>query len=465
MHFLKKIVQLSNNHRGSTLMLVLVFGAVAFTVIISGVATYGLYEHRAANKYHYRDQAFHIAEAGINYYRWHLAHNPTDFTDGTGEAGPYVHEYTDKDGNLVGYYSLEIDAPPTGTTVVTIRSTGWTTADESRRRTIQVRVGFPGLADYVFLNNSSMNFSFTTEVHGQVHSNGGIRFDGTTDSWVTSAKETYKYQNQTHKGVWGGGGPKSFWKYPVPWVDFDSISADLAVLEDLAMEDGGVLLSTSGKEGWHIVFATSTYDLYTVDTRDCYNGEGSWKKKKGVSYWDGNVYCEDIGTETFVSSNPLPANGVIFSYDNVWVEGVVDGRLTVGVGQFPAAEPYKHIYIAGNLRYAEQSSDDVIGLIAQGDILVPYEVPDTMYIDAAILSQYGSIYRPYYYDDLKDALTIFGSQISYLTGGWKYVNGWGNVISGFEDTTHLYDGNLKYYPPIGFPVEATYELISWEELL
>src|SRR4051812_45558191 len=49
-----------------------------------------------------RQQAFNIAEAGINYYLWHLAHNASDFKDGlstpaTPDAnlgyGPYVHQY------------------------------------------------------------------------------------------------------------------------------------------------------------------------------------------------------------------------------------------------------------------------------------------------------------------------------------------------------------------------------------
>jgi len=44
---------------------------------------------RAQNKL----QAFAIAEAGIEYYRWHLAHAPADYQDGTGKAGPYIHNY------------------------------------------------------------------------------------------------------------------------------------------------------------------------------------------------------------------------------------------------------------------------------------------------------------------------------------------------------------------------------------
>lgn len=443
------------SNRGSILLFVMVFGAIATTLIVTGVAGYAIYENKASNMKQNRDSAFHIAEAGIGYYRWHLAHNPTDYQDGTGLPGPYEHEYKDKDGNTIGYYSLEIDIPLAGSSVVTVRSTGWKTNQPQSKRTIQVRLGFPALADYTFLSNAAMNFSFTTVVHGKVHSNGEIRFDGETDSWVDS-----------HVLVKGGGGPKTFWRYPVGSIDFYAVTTDLDKIRKEADKPGlGLHLYSSGAEGWHIVFNGSTFKLYKVNSRDCYNGEGSWKYKpwKGW-YWNGNVYCYDIKTETFVSDNNIPSNGAIFAEDDVWVDGKVDGRVSIGVGKFPVQSPYKKIYISNNLTYNAKSSDDVVGLLCQGDIIVPYESPNDMEIDAAMLSQLGSIHRPFYYDNLKNSLTIFGSQISYEGGGWKYVNGWGNVISGYVNTNHSYDGNLKYYPPPGFPVGSVYELISWEEL-
>ena len=87
-----------------------------------------------------------------------------------------------------------------------------------------------------------------------------------------------------------------------------------------------------------------------------------------------------------------------------------------------------------------------------------------MVLQGAFLSQFKKIKRPYYYDDIRNSLTVMGSQISYESGGWKYVNGWGNVVSGFLNTSYVFDNNLTYYPPPGFPVGNTYELISWEEL-
>ena len=68
-----------------------------------------------------REQAMQIADAGINYYQWHLAHFQTDYQDGTGVAGPYVHEYIDRDksfetilqNKLQGFYDdLEWILPP-----------------------------------------------------------------------------------------------------------------------------------------------------------------------------------------------------------------------------------------------------------------------------------------------------------------------------------------------------------------
>lgn len=442
------------NNRGSILLFVMVFGSIASVLIIMGVAGYAIYENKASNMKHNRDAAFHIAEAGISYYRWHLAHNPTDYQDGTGQPGPYVHEFKDKDGNLVGYFSLDIDPPLAGSSVVIVRSTGWVATQPQSKRTIQVRVGFPAMTNYAFLSHSGMNFSFTTVVHGQVHSNGEIRFDGESDTWVDS-----------HVLVKGGGHPKEFWRYPVPSIDFYSVTSDLDDIRTAA-GDTYAHLTSSGKEGWHIVFDGDKYNLYKVNTRDCYNGEGRWRYNKWKGwYWDGTTYCYDIGTESlFSSNNPIPANGAIFSEDDTWVEGTVNGRVSVGVGRFPVQEPYKKLYINNNLFYAAKSSDDVIGLLCQGDIIVPFEVPNNMEINAAMLAQFGKIIRPFYDGNLKDSLVVFGSQISYAGGGWKWVNGWGNVISGFVNTNHSYDGNLKYYPPPGFPVGSVYELISWEEL-
>jgi len=267
---------------------------------------------------HNRDTAFYIAEAGINYYRWHLAHAQGDYQDGQNYPGPYVHEYKDKDGTVVGIFSLEIDPPPAGGTVVVIRSTGWVLSQPASARTIQVRFGYPGLTDYVFVEDVVMRFSQTTEVHGKVHSNIGIEFNGTTDSFVESATSTYydTSYSQWKPGVWGTGGPAEFFNFPVASKNFDSISADLKDLEELADTADGDYLGSSGDDGFHIKFlADGTYNLYTVTRLWCYNGDPYEQGHR----WYWSALCFDIRNETLTGNYPIPANGAIFAEDNIWV--------------------------------------------------------------------------------------------------------------------------------------------------
>jgi len=445
-------------------MLVIVFGSIATTMIITGLASYAIFESRVSNKKQARDLSFHVAEAGINYYRWHLAHDPNDYQDGGNSSGPYVHEYVDKDGTVIGYFSLDIDPPLSGATIVTVRSTGWTLWEPNATRTIQARFGFPSLTDYAFVENTDMAFSQTTVVHGKVHANGGIKFDGTADATIESAKETYTYSGQTKPGVWGVGGPTGFWEFPVPNKDFGAISADLGALRDLA-DAGGIHLNSSGKEGYYLHFIGTQFQLYKVKSRSCYYGDPYYSR----GYWYWGVVCYDKNSTQSLGTYTIPANGAIFVEDTVWVDGVVDGRVTIGAGRFPVSEStYRDIIVTGNLTYNAVGSDDVVGLIAQRDVVVPYSVPNDMEIDAAALAQYGKIRRPYYAEfyggAVRNSLLFFGSQISFSGGGWKYITQSNQVISGFVNTNHTYDGNLRYLPPPSFPVESTYELISWEEI-
>ena len=442
-----------HRYRGTTLLIVMIFGTIAFVVMVLGILSYALFEHKVSMQVYQRDVAFHVGEAGINYYRWHLAHNTTDFKDGTNGNGPYIHEIKDKFNTTIGSFALTITSPLPNSTVIAVASTGTVVASPNAKRAVKVRLGFPSFTDSAFLENVDMSFSSTTQVHGDVMSNGGIKFDGITDSWVRSAKTTYTYQGQTKPGVWGNGGPQYYWQFPVPAADFGSVTADLAALKTISQQSGGKYLASSGREGYQIIFNNTQYTVYRVRTRDCYSGSGV-------------NYCYDVGNRTLIGTYTLPTNGVMFIEDNAWLEGTVDGRITIGVGTFPAQGTYKQVYISNNLLQKQKSGDDVIGIIAQGDIIIPYEAPSTMEVDAAALSQYAQIYTPYYTQSgaLKNSLTFFGSQISYTGGGWKYINGQGVVISGYLYTNHVYDGNLKYYPPPGFPTGSTYELISWEEV-
>jgi hypothetical protein len=111
------------NKKGSLLVPIIIFSGVAL-VIMGGIIRWTKTTIDANRQLIVREDAIQLAESGIDYYRWHLAHAQNDFQDGTGVAGPYVHQVHNKDGNITGQFSLEITPPITGSTRVRIESTG-----------------------------------------------------------------------------------------------------------------------------------------------------------------------------------------------------------------------------------------------------------------------------------------------------------------------------------------------------
>ncbi|HPN89269.1 MAG TPA: hypothetical protein PLK22_00475, partial [Candidatus Paceibacterota bacterium] len=177
-------------NQGALLINVLVYGSIG-ALLIGSLIAWGTANLKLTNQAVIREKALQIAEAGIDYYRWHLAHNKTDFQDGTGAPGPYVHDFADRTGEVVGQFTLDITPPSLGSTLVTINSTGEVDGFPDLTRTIEVKMAVPSFAKYALLANAVMRFGQGTETFGPVHSNEGIRFDGLAHNIVTSAKADY----------------------------------------------------------------------------------------------------------------------------------------------------------------------------------------------------------------------------------------------------------------------------------
>ncbi|MEK7451489.1 MAG: hypothetical protein AAB643_01380, partial [Patescibacteria group bacterium] len=79
---------------GQLSLQILIFGSVA-VILLSGFFVWVEVNVKSAVRQLNRSTAFTIAEAGIEYYRWHLAHDSDDYQDGTGQPGPYTHDYYD----------------------------------------------------------------------------------------------------------------------------------------------------------------------------------------------------------------------------------------------------------------------------------------------------------------------------------------------------------------------------------
>jgi hypothetical protein len=491
-------------NRGIILVSVIIFSAIAVTVTI-GLVNWGAAIVRSVQTVSQREQALQIAEAGIDYYRWHLAHAPNDFYDGTGATttSPYTHQFYDKDGNLLGSYALTINPPAVGSTVVTIVSKG-SLASSTIARSLKVTMAIPSFAQYAVIANDNMNFGSGTVTYGPIQSNKGIHFDGVAHGPVSSALTTYTDPDSTscttnnswavHTCVSGTGYPNGDPTSPttlparsdiftvgrqvsIPAVDFSALTANLATLKSTA-QSGGIYLTSSqyngsAARGYHIILKTNnTFDLYVVTALQSVpggsNGTSCTNGGSGQTQWG----LWTINTQHFVTNYTIPANGVVYMEDHVWVDGQIDGqingsRITIVAAKLPdpgsTLEP--NITINSNLLYTRTDGTNTIGLIAQGNINVGYGSSDTLTIDAALIAQNGRIGRFYYVSNCgisykRTTLNLYGMIATNLRYGFAYSDG-----TGYMNRNLTYDANLLYGPPPSFPLTSSfYTTLSWQEI-
>ncbi|PIZ01090.1 hypothetical protein COY61_00730 [bacterium (Candidatus Gribaldobacteria) CG_4_10_14_0_8_um_filter_33_9] len=461
------------------IMWVLVFSAV-FLIMFSGLVVFFSFQSNQNQRIKAENMAFHIAEAGINYSQWRLAHSSGDFNF----SG--VYDYKDPEGSIIGQYDLNIASSTACDTGVKIEAKGWKEGRADIQRKIKIKYAKPSLAKYGFLTNSNVWFGEDEELKGPFHSNGGIRMDGEQNSLSTSYKEIYicgeehdcsiencsdpcawTAQGCLCPGIWGigKGEEKGLWQFPVGIVDFDKIIQNLDTLKTEA-QTRGIYLSSSGDYGYHLKFKPNgTFDVYKVKTL-----------YPAVDGYDGQAWTyesNDIKTEAFYQNFIVPSNcAPVFVEDNIWVEGDVKGRTTVVAAKLPEMPAsLKKIVISNNINYADFNS--VLGLISQKDILIPLRSPNNLEIKAALLAQKGHVFRYYYpkrnYDPYKtyairDYIETFGSIITNTIWTFTWVDGLGNVVSGYKETEMSYNKDLTYNPPPYFPVSGDYEVVSWEEV-
>ncbi len=469
----------------------LVFGSIS-VVLIGALISWAAVNIKSGKLSIKREQALQIAEAGIDYYRWHLAHAATDYQDGTGVAGPYVHDFFDKDGVKIGEYSLEITPPPTGFTLVKIKSTGKLLSDPTVTRTIQTGLAIPSLAKYAIASNSDIRFGEGTEVFGPIHSNGGIRFDGLAHNLVTSSRTSYddpdhtggsEYGVHTHLNIPPTSTNDTFRaaeapnatlanradvfmagrQFPVPAIDFLGFTTDLATIKTNAQASGRYF-GASGALGYRVLFKTDdTFDLYRVNNITATPNNCS-ETTTGWGTWSIRT---TNGSQTFIANYAIPANGLIFVEDNVWAEGQINSaRVTLAAGKFPDnAATRPNIMINNNLLYTNYDGQDVISLISQGNINAGLSSASTMRVDAALVAQNGRVGRYHYSSNCgtgyqRTKITLYGMIASNQRYGFAYTDD-----TGYAERDIIYDANLLYGPPPSFPLTGDqYQIVFWQEL-
>ena len=88
----------------------IVFGAIFFGVL-GALASFVLTENKLQMNTTSGNRGLAIAEAGLEYYRWFLAHNPNDLQNGTGVPRTYTIAYDDPEGGQTGTITLTVPNP------------------------------------------------------------------------------------------------------------------------------------------------------------------------------------------------------------------------------------------------------------------------------------------------------------------------------------------------------------------
>lgn len=472
--------------------MVVVFGGV-FLVLFSGTLGFTLMQLRQSRQKAAFQKALVIAEAGVNYYRWHLAHAPLDLQDGQAwccaeppcaACGPYEHTYSDPEGGAIGVFSLEIEgAQHCGqTSAITIQAAGWTNDFPNTKRTVQVKYVRPTVADYAYLLNDNVWAGSDREIKGPYHSNGGIRMDGENKSTVTSARDEWVCtesfgcdpcpdvcridgSNCVCPGVFTtANGQEELFDFPVPPFDFDGITMDLAQIKALAQGGQGLYFAPSGDEGYHFVLKNNrTVDVYRVTSLEslyAYNTEDDW-------HWEDSA----IQTENFMDNYIVPEDcSVIFVEDDLWLEGEWNDKLTIVSADLISPTEETDIWLTGNVEYTIRDNSDGLTVMSQHNILIGLDVPDRLELHGVYIAQNGRFGRNHYPcswyspECKRDYLEIFGTVVSNGRVGTKWMSGT-SWISGYERRENIYDPDMSFDPCPFLPaISLDYEFKEWEEL-
>lgn len=458
--------------KGYLLVLVLVFGAM-FTLVISSFVGYIVTQNNLVNFRFEQQRATEIAEAGLNYYKWYLAHYPGDSTNGTGLPGPYVHVYEDPEDGPIGEFSLSIASSSYCGDVasIDITSTGHTYVDPSAVAVVSGRYSRPTVASYSFVTNSGVWYGPTSVTNGPIHSNQGIRMEAAHNSVVSSGQADWLCNSSygcspsaTVDGVYttSGNANPSLFSFPVAPINFAGITLDLADIQNKAEFGGGLYFGPSGKSGYHVIFrAGNQVEVRRVNSKQNEPNGYAWGRYMNILKGTSLVGIYDID----------PACPVIFVEDQVWLEGEVAGKVTIAAADIDSVGVDPSIILNDNITYSTANAG--LLAVAEYDMLIGLVVPDDMELNGIFVAQTGHFGRNYYNTSMPNAweqyiirnsLTMNGTIVSNNRAGYNWVYSNGNLASGFTSSASSYDVSQIYNSPPYTPITSdVYTFFNWRQ--
>ncbi len=361
-----------------------------------------------------RTASLHMADAGINAYLYELRRDPDYFVDNP-QLGPTTLDD--------GVWTVQATAP-TDEEPLTLHATGGVPS-RNVTSTVVATVRFPTFADYMFLANADLNIGAHAVIEGKIRSNGDISNDGRVTGKATAAGS-----------VSGSGDFEDGYEENQPVVDFTQVLADMDMMRQTA-QASNTHFGQSGDDGYLLTINGASINVYRIT-----GGTGS-----------GNLTTQPV------RSFMVPADGVVFFEDDVYVRGAYDTNVTVASA--------RSLYIIDDWKRMDADGTYTSGLIAESHVIVPTwypSIPENLEIQAALLAHSGAVYGDLRYGSVKTSLVIDGS-MAYSDYGYFASYQGNTVVAGFRQRDYRYDLLLDLRPPPMYPIirDGSLKVSTWVE--
>jgi len=473
------------NIKGSSLPIVLVLLAIMLILVITLVSVVD-FDTKTAENIIDHEIALDVAEAGFNKYLYMLNNNTYFYKDGENEEegfiikerysgadnpewNGYVKTYEPvvyKSGNrILGYFEITITPPAIGTPVLGIQSTGWT-ADRKAKRTIYVEVHKRTFTDYLLFENSkneSVPFSSQSKIKGPYFTNGDLHALSGAEFFDTVG---YAGRNRATGAIFRKEGQ------PVKMNPLGLPTINENLTKWARAENGGY------------TFNKDTYILLNENKM--------------------NIRLKD---ETRQTNVPYPESGVIYVKGDVYISGVLDGRLTIisekniyicakdpTVEEVSTQKQYDQLDNYRGVTYKNQNipvynnmnvinpSDDMLGLVAKENIIIhnrtnkwpqaskgsinttvkDIQIQGALYCNSVTVQDFDYITNTDY-----GQIKYLGSRVVKEDSATGIVTQtiWGPKYGGYS-SDNIYDYRMQYEAPPHFvePVNAGWEVVTWKEI-
>ena len=364
-----------------------------------------------------------------------------------------------------GYeFNLQIVGPSNGVVATTIIASGRRTGSTRSLRTIEVQVRGTSVADFQMFAAADITVGATATTNGRYYA--GVDPTNINIKHNVTHNGTYNADVLAEGRVLGTGTPgaghldalkidsltvaKPTLRQvigPDPPL-FNKFSTALAEVERASQgaTGGGLYLNDlSGTvAGWAIQFkSTGTLDVW------------SCTKNAGKNLADGTTAQRPVCVTKVKADYPVPTIGAIYSQQSVMVSGAVKGRVTIVTqGDAILGDPKGTVTSNyGSLSYVTPGQD-VLGIIANLDVIVPYWSASDTSVVGAYIALTGA----------RHSWNSDGSHNSFTHTGATASNK-SPFMDMFATRTYNYDANLQFLQPPFYPVlEKAYAIMRFREI-